>query len=1668
MQFIIIFLLLVSCVFANDVLQGTSQNPLLVETARDISLLRDIINSSSGKYHGVEIPQNAKGIYFKQTADIDLSEVCKAPDCYWEPISKFSGVYDGDGHVIDNLHVYADSAFAEREESAGLFAWLYNGEIRNVIIGENSTFDILDSNVLAGAVVGYVSSDYTNGLNVVENCENHATVNGSYTAGGLVGGVFSQSITLKNNVNHGKVSAYNAGGVAGYVSVGVKANIRDNINYAEVVGGEYAGGFASMATTYFMGNMEQYPEEDAAAVWTGLVNFGTVRTTASLEATAGGIIAKTRDISLADCYNQGDVRTNFYSTATGGIIGLNYFESWRGDTPVVARSVNVGRVDSSAVSGGIIGVTDGGKIVESLNIGYVRANGYAGGIVGRFENGYMNFEISNSMNAGMIVGANLTGNLAGYVGAPDGSRVVAKIDGNLAVGSMVSIYEPAHFDYSTIGKIGSGVQTLNSVVDTTFSYYTSEKKSDDTDKRTSTKDLVSGNLPEQLSSEFWSAKKGFYPVPVSLLNSPNKDIQKAVALAAIPVALADGNTGRNVDKKVRLATNDFAEDTVLYFVDHAHFVVRNDSLVPYNHGNDTLRVSNDVATRMIYLKNSLTGEWGSVNRPIPVFTENSLGELRDSINAGRGTFPVFDIESGSYAPVAYIDVSDGCEGKYFILEQDINLQSVFMSDNNWIPIGTEIHPFRGNFNGGNHRVSGLKQSPRNASMFESGLFGLVDGDRYSPRVIENLKLDSVSITCDRNVQTIFAAPLVSRVLGNVIVRNSFASGTIDIDQGVTLASSENVLKVAGLVREADAGSVLFENDTSLVDIKVRNANAVNVGGIVGYANDSKLNMRNSYNGGNLDIGTIFGSGNVGGLVAKVHDEDREFVIENSVNKGNVVLETSVDVAVGGLAGFANAPSVKFNGNANFGGISTQYEGTPLLEMGGLAGHIDAERFLVFRDDENFGKVSVASKKSGEEFEAQIYSGGFVGKANVDNASSPSSILYGYVSENNANHAGLSIVGDFGSAYVGGFVGALNSTFSKVLFKEFKNYGSLDINAFDHVDSAFVGGLYGYIKTTKNNALTLGGVNFGDIQFNVNSNTGFGYVGGIIGKNEDKTVSVEKALSVGPLHIQTNLDSMYVGGIAGQSIARLDVGNAGVYGNIDAELGNENAFAAVASAVGSSDAIIVLENMLIAGAVKVQAQNKNVYVAPFVGFLKGDYLYAKEVLSLATFNVPQASLGMTILGKDKPCDESCLVYFDKQLLLAEYPDAEYVSDSYNDFGIYLYSTSEILAGKNLFSTVTGAWDTSTEYYYPQLTFAKENIPEISATAAVPLSFSENEIASEIKSEKLALVEKNANGSLLNWSAAKASVEDYTIDFGMFTENATDVITASADDYTKIWYVGFVAQEKQTLDFSNASWSYDGPFAYDGSEHAVEIAGLPEGVSVTYLENMATKPGKYTAVAKFEYDEEVYYKPEFNTTLEWEILRDTLDISSIKWNYDSAFVYAATQYEVKLLNVPEEIVVDYVGNAALNVGVYEAYAFLNYDSSMYVLSNEFRDSVLTWEILGNGIESSEDDSTSVNPDSSETKPEIKDSTDIKDSSENALPVISHAEIKLLKNGTNLVLHNANAVAITNVKVFDALGHFVKVNCNFVGNDVVISGAPVNQMIYVRVQFATGGNRVFKTRL
>ena len=139
-------------------------------------------------------------------------------------------------------------------------------------------------------------------------------------------------------------------------------------------------------------------------------------------------------------------------------------------------------------------------------------------------------------------------------------------------------------------------------------------------------------------------------------------------------------------------------------------------------------------------------------------------------------------------------------------------------------------------------------------------------------------------------------------------------------------------------------------------------------------------------------------------------------------------------------------------------------------------------------------------------------------------------------------------------------------------------------------------------------------------------------------------------------------------------------------------------------------------------------------------------------------------------------------------------------------------------------------------------------------------------------------------------------------------------------------------KAEYDMSDARWTGEMRYVYDGTEKSVTLTGLPEGVEPVYSGNSAVDAGTYTASASLRYDERNYRQPSVGT-VEWTIDKAVYDMTGVAWDYNDSFVYNGGERKVELTGLPAGVTAAYAGNTGINAGDYEASAEFSYDEKNY---------------------------------------------------------------------------------------------------------------------------------------
>ncbi len=319
---------------------GTETNPYLIQNAKDLTFLSWTIYNDKAYKNKVSTRNSIKyyysNVYFKQTADIDLSGY------YWQPIGIsslrdgtsanriFSGNYDGGNFAISGLST--PSGYTNAFSYQGLFGRVgyYNTTNKIVIKNINLTNSAIYGSQYVGALIGYLDYSYSTYC-TIKDCINEATVKGyGYYVGGLIGHV--------SNSKSGNT-----------------LNIEQCINYGCVSGNGYIGGIIGSVYAYsYSLNINL----------SNCVNWGKISSSYTY---LGGVLGCIREryptLKMYNCYNSADLIGTSY---VAGVIGYGYFST----NSEIFNCFNVAKVCGSSYVAGIIAYARLYSNSSQINLGY--------------------------------------------------------------------------------------------------------------------------------------------------------------------------------------------------------------------------------------------------------------------------------------------------------------------------------------------------------------------------------------------------------------------------------------------------------------------------------------------------------------------------------------------------------------------------------------------------------------------------------------------------------------------------------------------------------------------------------------------------------------------------------------------------------------------------------------------------------------------------------------------------------------------------------------------------------------------------------------------------------------------------------------------------------------------------------------------------------------------------------------------------------------------------------------------------------------------------------------------------------------------------------------------------------------------------------------------------
>ena len=201
------------------------------------------------------------------------------------------------------------------------------------------------------------------------------------------------------------------------------------------------------------------------------------------------------------------------------------------------------------------------------------------------------------------------------------------------------------------------------------------------------------------------------------------------------------------------------------------------------------------------------------------------------------------------------------------------------ASNVWVPIGTYDNMFKGNFDGGNCKISNMTVLVKQTSgAVYAGLFGYAYGGSIKNTGVTG----NVYASSSSSSSYVYAGGLAGRSSSSSI-SNSYATGDVYV--------SSSGAHAGGLVGDSDSS---ISNSYATGNIYA-SSSSVYAGGLVGWSSSSS-SISNSYATGDV-YASSSSSSRAGGLVGYSYSS-----ISNSYATGNVYASSSSYVYAGGLVG----------------------------------------------------------------------------------------------------------------------------------------------------------------------------------------------------------------------------------------------------------------------------------------------------------------------------------------------------------------------------------------------------------------------------------------------------------------------------------------------------------------------------------------------------------------------------------------------------------------------------------------------------------------------------------------------------------------------------------------------------------------------------------------------
>jgi hypothetical protein len=298
--------------------------------------------------------------------DVDISSYNP-----WTPIGSekpFSGIFEGNGHVISGLTINGTSS------DQGLFKDL--GVLDGTIV-YGSVKDLgVQGNVSGNGTLGLLAG--TN-VGVIENCYSTGSLSGVFDKiGGLVGindeGIISDSYStasvtgINNNITAGLVGS-NTGTIENCHATGTVAGV----DYSGGLVGENDGIISVSYATGAVISTGGYEVGGLVGENSGTIENSHATGTVSGEGDVGGLVGYVVSGTIANSFSAGNVAGD---EDLGGLVG---YLSGGGS---ISDCYSIGSVTGTDNLGGLIGYVYDGSISYCYSAGKVSGTAYMGGLIG--------------------------------------------------------------------------------------------------------------------------------------------------------------------------------------------------------------------------------------------------------------------------------------------------------------------------------------------------------------------------------------------------------------------------------------------------------------------------------------------------------------------------------------------------------------------------------------------------------------------------------------------------------------------------------------------------------------------------------------------------------------------------------------------------------------------------------------------------------------------------------------------------------------------------------------------------------------------------------------------------------------------------------------------------------------------------------------------------------------------------------------------------------------------------------------------------------------------------------------------------------------------------------------------------------------------------------------